>query len=325
MNENSLWFAKVWRSGAVVLLPALMCAVCNLSVTLSLLAGILAALLGWNRNAERSHSWAHCLLQWSVIGLGAGVNFPTILHAGADGLLVTMGSITAVILFGMWMGRRIAVPRHTACLISVGTAICGGSAIAAAAGVLRPRSHETASALGVVFALNGIALFLFPWVGHALHMSETAFGWWAALSIHDTSSVVGAGLAYGPTALGLATTIKLARALWIVPVTILLARVEAKHAEVGDPVRARRVSVPWFILGFLALALVMWLFPPMEPAGQWIAGLSRRGLSATLFLIGAGLSSEALRAVGWKPVVLGVSIWLPTAAVSLLLTLLCYS
>jgi uncharacterized integral membrane protein (TIGR00698 family) len=324
MDEQIPWYLACWRKGAGILILALACACFHLPVTLALLAGLVAALLGWNLNPENSHLWAHRLLQWTVIGLGAGVDFPTILHVGLDGLLVTMGSIAVVILFGTWLGRRLSIPRHTACLISVGTAVCGGSAIAAAAGVLRPRSHETASALGVVFALNGIALFLFPWIGHLLNMSEHAFGWWAALSIHDTSSVVGAGLAYGPAALALATTIKLARALWIVPVTIILARIESKRTQDDVDAKPRRFTVPWFIFGFIALALLMWLVPGLGTAGEHIVGLSHRGLAATLFLIGAGLSPEALRAVGWKPVLLGVLIWLPTAAVSLGGTMLCF-
>lgn len=299
----------------------LACAGLGLSGAFALALGVGAAFVGANAAPERWHRRAHWLLQGSVVALGAGIELPVVARAGLDGLGVTLISISGILLLGNFIGRLLRVPRHTRLLISAGTAICGGSAIAAVAGVLRPRQHETAAALGIVFVLNAVALVLFPFIGHLLHLSEPAFGWWAALAIHDTSSVVGAGLAYGPQALTLATTIKLARALWIVPVAVVLAHLETRQprdeslgAATGS---AAKATFPWFILGFIALAALRWAVPALAPAGDWISLAGRHGLSAALFLIGAGLSPAALRKVGWSPALLGLGLWIPTAAVAL--------
>jgi len=171
--------------------------------------------------------------------------------------------------------------------------------------------------------LNAVALSVFPLIGHAFHLSQTAFGWWAALAIHDTSSVVGAGMAYGPQALTLATTIKLARALWIVPIALLLAHVDGRQirAETGEKAYAdtrATIVFPWFMLGFVALAGVRWGVPSLAPVGDWVALAGRHGLSAALFLIGVGLNPASLKKIGWAPALLGVGLWLPTAAITLL-------
>jgi len=302
---------------------SLTCALLGFSGALALALGVGAACGGLNAAPEHWHRRAHWLLQGSVVALGAGVALPEVARAGVDGLGVTLVSIAAVWTLGNFIGRLLGVPRHTRLLVSAGTAICGGSAIAAIAGVIRPRPHETAAALGIVFALNAVALSVFPLIGHALHLSQTAFGWWAALAIHDTSSVVGAGMAYGPQALALATTIKLARALWIVPIALLLAHLEGRQirAETGEKGCAdKRATVvfPWFILGFVALAGVRWVAPAFAPVGDWVSLAGRHGLSAALFLIGAGLNPASLRKVGWAPALLGVGLWLPTAAAALL-------
>jgi uncharacterized integral membrane protein (TIGR00698 family) len=306
------------------LLPVgvLACAGLGLSGAFALALGVGAAFIGANTAPERWHRRAHWLLQGSVVALGAGIELPVVARAGLDGLGVTLISISGILLLGNFIGRLLGVPRHTRLLISAGTAICGGSAIAAVAGVLRPRQHETAAALGIVFVLNAVALVLFPFIGHLLHLSEPAFGWWAALAIHDTSSVVGAGLAYGPQALTLATTIKLARALWIVPVAFVLAHLESRQPRdesLGSAAKgsAAKGKFPWFILGFIALAALRWAVPALAPAGDLAALAGRHGLSAALFLIGAGLSPAALRKVGWSPALLGLGLWIPTAAVAL--------
>ncbi|MBC2595784.1 putative sulfate exporter family transporter [Ruficoccus amylovorans] len=310
------------------LLPVgtLACAGFGAPAALALALGIGAAFAGANTAPERWHHRAHWLLQLSVIALGAGIELPAVARAGLDGLGVTLVSISAILVIGNLVGRALGVPRHTRLLISAGTAICGGSAIAAVAGVLKPRQHETAAALGIVFILNAVALVLFPFIGRLLHMSEPAFGWWAALAIHDTSSVVGAGLAYGPQALTLATTIKLARALWIVPVAFFIAHLENRQnrADNREPASgtAAGSKFPWFILGFIALAALRWTLPGFAPAGDWIALAGRHCLSASLFLIGAGLSPLALRKVGWSPALLGLGIWIPTAAIALLFAVL---
>lgn len=276
--------------------------------------GLLAALAGANVAPDFWRRWAHRLLQLSVVGLGAGVDLPAVAKAGMEGILPAFFGIVVVLGAGLWIGRRLGVARHSALLISAGTAICGGSAIAAVAAVLRPRTGETSAALGTVFLLNAVALILFPAVGHVLHLDQVAFGWWAALAIHDTSSVVGAGLAYGPEALALATTVKLARALWIVPVTLVLAHLERRAGSADAP---RPVTIPWFILGFVALAALGWLVPSWRPAGEVVGAASRRLLVATLFLIGAGLGPRALREMGWRPLAHGTLLWLLAASGSL--------
>lgn len=269
--------------------------------------------LFWNRVAHR-------LLQGSIIALGAGINLPEVLKVGTHAFGVTLVSIGLTLVLGEWLGRLLRVPRHTRTLIGVGTAICGGSAIAAITGVLKPKPHETAAALGIVFVLNAVALVLFPLVGYGLHLSQTAFGWWAALAIHDTSSVVGAGLAYGKESLALATTIKLARALWIVPVAFLFAHLEKRRSHtMGESNEARpKVKFPWFILGFILAAAIRWLFPSLAEMGNGIARMGHHGLSAALFLIGAGLTPAALRKVGFTPAMLGVGLWILVAVFSLL-------
>jgi uncharacterized integral membrane protein (TIGR00698 family) len=289
------------------------------AVALSL--GILVAQLGGNREPERWSHWAHRFLQISIIGLGAGIDLPVVAQAGVDGFGITFVSITLILVFGSLLARLLRVPTDSGLLICVGTAICGGSAIAAVAGVMRPRSQHTATALGVVFALNAVALVLFPMIGHFFNLNENMFGWWAALAIHDTSSVVGAGLAYGPNALLIATTVKLARSLWIIPVACL-ATYYNRYREPVDAEEAcqrkARFPIPWFILGFIIMATLVWFFPQFKPAGNVLFHVSQRALTAALFLIGVGMVPAMLKQVGWRPLALGVGLWIPTAALSLL-------
>jgi uncharacterized membrane protein YadS len=205
------------------------------------------------------------------------------------------------------------VERFAAMLISAGTAICGGSAIAATAVAIAAPSSAIAVALATVFFLNATALWVFPWVGHALDLSQTAFGYWAALAIHDTSSVVGAGISYGPEALGIATTVKLARALWIVPMTLVIGHFW-KKPEGAASGKAKR---PWFILGFLLMAAAMTFLPILQPAAPWITLAARRGLVLVLFLIGAGLTRETVKKTGPRPFLLGLVLWLIVGSASL--------
>ena len=312
-------------SGIHWLLPVgtLACAAVGIPGALALVLGIGMAFVGANHAHDLWHRRAHLLLQGSVIALGAGIELPVVARAGLDGLGITLLSITAILLLGNLAGRMLNVPRHTRFLVSAGTAICGGSAIAAVASVLNPKQHETAAALGIVFVLNAVALMLFPIIGHRIHLSEPAFAWWAALAIHDTSSVVGAGMAYGSQALTLATTIKLARSLWIIPVAAIFAHLEARHKRTADVNGSTgetpaKFGFPWFIFGFIALAGLRWAAPGLARAGDWVALGGRHCLSAALFLIGAGLSPAALRKVGWAPALLGICIWIPTALGALL-------
>lgn len=254
------------------------------------------------------------LLQLSVVGLGAAMNLSTVLRAGASGALETAIGLSLTLALTFVLTRLLKTEATTSLLIGVGTAICGGSAIAAAAPAIGAKSHQTSVALAVVFLLNAIALFVFPPLGHLLSLSQTQFGHWAALAIHDTSSVVGAALQYGEEALSLATTVKLARALWIIPLTLVLARFWKRDAAPGAP--AAKAKRPWFILGFVAMAALVTWVPALHDAGKVVAAVARQVLVLTLFLVGAGVSRESLRQTGLKPVVLGVVLWVVVATSS---------
>jgi uncharacterized integral membrane protein (TIGR00698 family) len=276
-------------------------------------AGVLIAVLVGNPYQTRTCKWTHVLLQLSVVALGAGIDLREVARAGLGGLGYTAVGIVSTLLAGALLGRLLRVPRDTSLLITVGTAICGGSAIAAVAPVLRAKDHEVSVALATVFLLNSAALLLFPPIGHLLGLSEPRFGLWAAVAIHDTSSVVGAALAYGPHALQIATTVKLARALWIIPLALGISALRSRN----EPGTAAPVKRPWFILGFLIAAALFTYLPVLRPAGEYVTLLAKRGLVLTLLLIGANLSPQALRRVGVRPLVLGLLLWALVASVSL--------
>jgi uncharacterized integral membrane protein (TIGR00698 family) len=249
------------------------------------------------------------LLQFSVIGLGFGMNAHAAVQAGKEGILFTVVSIFGTLLLGLLAGRWLGLGRHVVHLISCGTAICGGSAIAAIGPVLRARDEEMSVALGTVFMLNAIALFAFPPIGHALAMTQNQFGLWCAIAIHDTSSVVGAAAAYGNQALEVATTVKLARALWIIPVALGTAMIFKQKGV--------KITIPYFIFGFVAAMLLNTFVPAAKPLGPVMVSLAKIGLTVTLFFIGAGLSASVVRSVGPKPYVLGLLLWVVISASSL--------
>lgn len=268
--------------------------------------------------AARSRKTARDLLALSVVGLGAGMDLRVVARAGLDGVAYTVVGIGACLGLGLALIRLFRIDWNTGLLISVGTAICGGSAIAAVAPTLRPREHEVTVALATVFLLNAIALFVFPAVGRALELDEGTFGLWAALAIHDTSSVVGAASSYGAHALEVATTVKLTRALWIVPVGLGIgAWVSRRAADAASPIARAATPKPWFIVGFLAMVTLVTLVPALKPLGERVSVLSRHAMSATLFLIGASLTRPALRAVGLRPLLHGVVLWVGVATCSL--------
>lgn len=293
------------------------------SAATALVAGAAIALTFGNPVQGLTHRWTHRLLPLAVVGLGAEMNLGTVARVGLHGLGYTAISLAFVMAIGMLLGRFLKVDGDAGLLISVGTAICGGSAIAAAAPVLRARPHQVSVALATVFLLNGVALVLFPPIGHLTGLSQNAFGLWAALAIHDTSSVVGAGLAYGPRALEVATTVKLARALWIVPMTLALGYMVARRqrqagaAGSGPEADAAPVKKPWFIGGFLLVAALVTWIPGLQPAGHLVAIGAHHLLVLTLFLIGAGLSREAMRSVGFRPFIQGLVLWLIVASLGL--------
>jgi len=273
-----------------------------------LLAGVAVALTLGNPHAARTRAFTPKLLAWSVVGLGAAMNLRTVAVVGIQGFGYTLVGITLTLALGLLLGKWLSVTRNTSILVSVGTAICGGSAIAAAAPVLRADEEDTSLALATVFLLNASALLIFPIIGHALHLPQRSFGLWAALAIHDTSSVVGAASSYGSEALTIATTTKLARALWIVPVTLGLGFwISRREHHQAGPIKAKR---PWFILGFLAAAALVTFLPALRPAGLLVASLAKRSLVFTLFLLGLGLSRASLAKVGPRPFLQGVLLWL---------------
>ena len=240
------------------------------------------------------------LLQISVVGLGFGMNLEQVLHVGREGILYTAASITSTLLIGLLLGRLFGVGRIASFLISSGTAICGGSAIAAVAPIANATDEEMAVSLGTVFILNSIALLLFPVIGARLYLTQTQFGLWSALAIHDTSSVVGATAKFGSIALAVGTTVKLARALWIVPLSVGTAVVTKSRAK---------VQWPWFILFFCLAALVNTYIPNIHTACVALTHLGVTGLTVTLFLIGTGLSKSTLKEVGVRPLLQGVLLW----------------
>ncbi len=281
-----------------------------------LFMGLLFALLCGQPFPKFNKKCSKMLLQYSVVGLGFGMNIEASLASGKEGMLFTIVSVFGTLLIGWLIGRKmLKVDRNTSYLISSGTAICGGSAIAAVGPVIKAKDSEMSVALGTVFILNAIALFLFPAIGKLLGLDEQQFGTWAAIAIHDTSSVVGAGAAYGEEALKVATTIKLTRALWIIPVAFLTSFIFRTKGS--------KVNIPWFILFFvLAMVANTYLLCDYPQIGTVVSGISRKCLTITMFFIGASLSPSVLKSVGVKPLVQGVLLWVIISVGSLLFIML---
>ena len=279
------------------------------SPPIALALGLALALTLGHPFASRNSKATKLLLQASVILLGFGMNLQKVVEAGRTGIVFTIVTITGTLLLGFLLGRAMNISRTTSHLISSGTAICGGSAIAAVGPVVNASDEEMSVALGTVFILNSIALFVFPMIGHRLGMSQPQFGVWAAIAIHDTSSVVGAAAKYGAEALQIATTVKLTRALWIVPLTLATAFFFKR--------KSAKVTIPWFILWFVVASVIRTYVP--APADVWSALtlIARIGLTITLFLIGAGLSRKSIAAVGARPLLLGILLWIVISSVSL--------
>jgi uncharacterized integral membrane protein (TIGR00698 family) len=283
-----------------------------ISPPLALLGGLIYGLSVPHPFHAESKRLSKLLLQASVVALGFGMNLHEVLQAGRSGFLYTALSITLAMLIGLGLGYLIRVSQKPSFLISAGTAICGGSAIAAVGPIAQANEEEMAVSLGAVFILNSVALFLFPVIGFALHMSQTQFGLWSALAIHDTSSVVGATAKYGPTALAVGTTIKLARALWIVPLSVVTAVALKSKA---------RIQWPWFILFFCFAALLNTLLPAFNSTFGAFNHLGKIGLTVTLFLIGTGLNKQTLRHVGIRPLLQGLTLWIIVGTSTLALIL----
>ena len=295
----ALRFLSAWVTPPVVLF---------IGLVFALLCG--QAYPTFNKNVSKK------LLQYSVIGLGFGMNLQASLTSGKEGMLFTIISVVGTLLIGMFIGCKILkLNRNTSYLISSGTAICGGSAIAAVGPIIKAKDTDMSMALATVFILNAIGLFLFPIMGHWLGLSQQEFGTWAAIAIHDTSSVVGAGAAYGEEALQVATTIKLTRALWIIPLALVTSIIFRSDGK--------KISIPWFILFFIVAMLInTYLFADYPEVGKFIAGIARKGLIITMFFIGASLSVDVIKSVGIRPLLQGVLLWIIISAASLAYILL---
>ena len=253
-------------------------------------------------------SFVKKLLQYSIIGLGFGINLNTAIEAGSQGFLFTVSTIALVMIFGLFLAKILKIDKTIAQLISAGTAICGGSAIAAVAPILKANSKQTSVALGIVFVLNAVALFIFPEIGHFFNLTQNQFGIWSAIAIHDTSSVVGAASKYGNEALQIATTVKLARALWIIPLAFLISIFTKSEGK---------IKIPYFI-GFFILAILAGTYLPfLQNFNSIISEISRDTLKVALFLIGAGLSLQNLKNIGIKPLLLGIILWIFISSISL--------
>jgi len=289
---------------------ALACCLPLVGTPVALATGILFSLVLGNPWPQKSAAWSRKLLQSSVVGLGFGLSLGQIWEAGREAIFITIIGICLTVWLGTLLGRWFGTEQNTSMLISFGTAICGGSAIAAMAPVVKARDEETAVAVATVFTLNAAALLLFPGIGHLLHMSQSDFGMWSALAIHDTSSVVGAAAAFGAQALAIGTTVKLARAAWIMPCVMFFSW---RNKSEG------KARLPWFIPGFLLAATLRSVLPDMIPLWDMLNGIAKQALVVTLFLIGSGLTRQVLQRVGARPFAQGIALWLIVSVGSLVI------
>jgi uncharacterized integral membrane protein (TIGR00698 family) len=293
----------------IFVIAIIFCLTSFISPPVALLIGFAIAQFIGHPFLHLNHKATSFLLKVSVVGLGFGMNVQSAVHAGKEGILFTIASITGTLVFGLLLGRFLKIEKKTSHLISCGTAICGGSAIAAISPLIKAEEKQLSVALGTVFILNSIALFLFPFIGHQLHLSQMQFGLWSAIAIHDTSSVVGAANKYGAQALQVATTVKLARALWIIPVALLTTM----FFKTGK----QKIKIPYFIGLFILAMMLNTYFPIIHPISARLVDLAKTGLTVTLFLIGAGLSKSVLKVVGIKPLIQGIALWVVISVVAL--------
>lgn len=278
------------------------------SPTIALSIGIVLSLLGIRH--ENIHEYTSKILQFSIVLLGFGMNLNDVITASKSGFFETLISVITVMLLGILLGKFFKVEKNTSFLIATGTAICGGSAIAAIAPILKSENYQNSFALIVVFVLNGVALLLFPFIGHQLGLSQETFGNWAAIAIHDTSSVVGAGAIYGEKALQVATTIKLIRALWIIPLSIVIALLNKNGYK-------KSIKFPWFILFFVLAILFSNFFPDYNVSYSHFSWLGQRGMVIALFLIGSNITIKQIKQSGFRSFALGITLWVITALSSL--------
>jgi uncharacterized integral membrane protein (TIGR00698 family) len=293
----------------IFLLLVVLCISPYITPPIALLLGLIVAQFIGHPYLHLNHKATHILLQVSVVGLGFGMSVTNAIKAGKEGVLFTIVSIIGTLIIGYFMGKLLKIEKKTSYLISAGTAICGGSAIAAISPVIKAEEKQISVALGTIFILNSIALIIFPIIGHLLNLSQSQFGLWCAIAIHDTSSVVGAASKYGTQALEIATTVKLARALWIIPLA-LISTIIFKN-------KGGKIKIPYFI-GLFVLAMILNTYIPfIQKYSHYLTSIAKAGLTLTLFLIGCGLNREVLKNVGFKPLIQGVILWVIISGISL--------
>ncbi|MCL5029110.1 MAG: putative sulfate exporter family transporter [Bacteroidetes bacterium] len=312
-SNKKLFDRKITAREIIFALALIFCLTPFASPPIALAVGLIIALTIGHPFIHLNHKATKILLQVSVVGLGFGMNLGKIMQVGKEGIMFTIVSIFGTLGLGFIIGKWLSIHKKTSHLISSGTAICGGSAIAAVGPILNANDQEMSVALGTVFILNSIALFVFPAIGHLLNLSQTQFGFWAGIAIHDTSSVVGAAAKYGKVALQTATTVKLARALWIVPVALLTSFLFKNKSS--------KISIPYFIFLFILASIVRTYIAPVAEFSGHIVNAATVGLTVTLFLIGAGLSKNVLKTVGVKPLLQGVMLWIIISVSSLFIIL----
>lgn len=312
LQKNLLYLFEINKSKQQIFFIALLlfCMTSFVTPPIALLLGLVIANLFGHPFIHLNHKATNVLLQVSVVGLGFGMNVQNAITAGKSGFFLTITSIISTLILGFFIGKWFKIEKKTSHLISCGTAICGGSAIAAIAPVIKSDEKQTSVALGVIFILNSVALFLFPIMGHQFHLTQNEFGLWCAIAIHDTSSVVGAASKYGPEALHIATTVKLARALWILPVALGTAIIFKN--------KSGKIKIPYFILFFILAIILHTYVPQITFFAPYIVSFSEIGLTLTLFLIGAGLNIAVLKSVGLRPLFQGILLWLCIAGMSLM-------
>ena len=285
----------------IFLLLVVLCISPYITPPIALLLGLIVAQFIGHPYLHLNHKATHILLQVSVVGLGFGMSVTNAIKAGKEGVLFTIVSIIGTLIIGYFMGKLLKIEKKTSYLISAGTAICGGSAIAAISPVIKAEEKQISVALGTIFILNSIALIIFPIIGHLLNLSQSQFGLWCAIAIHDTSSFVGAASKYGTQALEIATTVKLARALWIIPLA-LISTIIFKN-------KGGKIKIPYFI-GLFVLAMILNTYIPfIQKYSHYLTSIAKAGLTLTLFLIGCGLNRKVLKNVGFKPLIQGVILW----------------
>ncbi len=310
---------KAFNARTIFFLGLLLAGSGLVSPPIALVGGITFGFTVTHPYRKEASSLARLLLQVAVILLGFGIDLKQVIHAGRSGFLYTAISISCAVALGLLLGKLFQVGGKASYLITLGTAICGGSAIAAIAPITDASEEEISVSMGTVFLLNSVALLLFPTIGWAMHLSQNQFGLWSALAIHDTSSVVGAAARYGPQALAIGTTVKLARALWIVPISLITAAYMGRRAQRKGRTGTRTsITFPWFILLFVGASILSTWLPRFAGAFLDLNRLGKAGLTATLFLIGTSLSKRTLQAVGIKPFLQGVILWILIATASLL-------